>query len=72
MIVTRHRELTINMGNYESLKTGASVQYDTEQYTSADIDVKLDALLAPDLKDAAEITQVHDSYVLTWLETHNA
>lgn len=78
MILTRSREFTVNMGNYESCKIGASVTVDTEklspedyaQYKVSDAfnlaEVLLDEALASDLNEAKELTNTKDSFVLSW------
>lgn len=64
MKITRTREITVNMGNYESFKTGATVEHD--QMTVSELDEILNLALKDDLLWAAENTGTHNSYVLTW------
>lgn len=58
------------MGNYESLKTGARVEVEVigDDYQSAFLaaDDLLKRALAADLENAGEITDVRNSYILTW------
>ena len=68
------------MGNYESLRTSATIQLDTStldhrpdenDLVAAAVpicDAHLDRLLENDLREAASLTDVHNSYVLTWLD----
>lgn len=79
MIITKSREYTVNMGNYESLKFGASVTLDT---TDVDISAnnpsfeecvqwvedRLTAVLAEDMSEARVLTNTKDSYILSWKE----
>jgi len=72
MKLTRTREHVINLGNYESFRTSASVE-DTvtpelfdESITKAD--KLLDQALKNDLLEAAELSDVKNTYVLTWNE----
>jgi len=64
------------MGNYESFRTEATVEVDTDQLaieegtSPADAgfeyaDELLTKALAKDLKEAAEVTNIKDSFVLT-------
>lgn len=75
MKLTRERRFTINMGNYESFTSSASIEVDLETFASEEnpytaaakfADEKLDAILASDLKEAKELTDVRNSYVLSW------
>ena len=75
MIITKSREFTVNMGNYESLKIGASVSVDTadvpigkttDQEIFDWIEEKLTAVIAEDLAEAKALTNTKDSYVLSW------
>lgn len=54
------------MGNYESFKTGATVEADIEEEGYEGLDRILNEMLRPDLIWAAEVTGTHNSYVLTW------
>lgn len=75
MIITRGREHTVNMGNYESLKISASVTVDTaelvipidqDNHVRDFLEAKLSELLANDLAEAGALTNVKDSYILSW------
>lgn len=77
MILTRSREFTVNMGNYESCKIGASVAINTDDMKPAEgeltmeqvyavADDLLDQALASDLNEARELTHTEDSFVLSW------
>lgn len=77
MIITKSREYTVNMGNYESLKFGGSVSLDTDDVMAAGlgpekvieiIEDKLTQVLAEDLAEARALTNTKDSYVLSWKE----
>lgn len=68
MILSRSREFTVNMGNYESFKVGGSVQADSEEEGYEGLDRILKEMLKPDLVRAAEISDVKNTYILTWLE----
>ena len=80
--ITRSKEFTINMGNYESYKSGASVELqvpegmgtDDETYASlfAKADAIIESSLKEDLEKAADISGVANTYILTWLEDENA
>ena len=80
MIIVRGREHTVNMGNYESLKISASVTVDTDtiivpglmgedeliDFYNKFIDDKLTEVLAGDVNEARALTNVKDSYILSW------
>lgn len=75
MIITRGREHTINMGNYESVKPHATVSIDTsdpkvEGWTLQQIYNELDQMLidamSRDITEAKILTNVKDSYILSW------
>ena len=75
MNVTRSREYTINMGNYESLKIGASITFDSEEQNGVlgegeelhqFLDKALDVLLEDEVKEAQELTHTKDSYILSY------
>lgn len=72
MKLTRTRGHVINMGNYESLRTEATVELDLEGMTKIPqsaydkADELLAAALASDLKEAGKLTDVTDSYILSW------
>lgn len=77
MQVTRTRKFTVNMGNYESLATEASVTVDTDNYPVSlwpekgreenvfdFVESLLDKALAADLEEAGRLTDVRTSFVL--------
>lgn len=75
MIITRGREHTINMGNYESVKIHATVSVDTsspsfEGMPLQDIYDMLDQMLidamSKEVTEAKVLTNVKDSYILSW------
>lgn len=77
MNLTRSREYTVNMGNYESVKIGASVTVDTDQLVIAEgtspqeagiafAEQVLEQALAADVKEASELTATRDSFILSW------
>lgn len=71
MILRKSREFTINMGNYESVKIGASVEIDPDEVDRdvdprAFIEDKLDQLMEADVKEASELTSTRDSFILSW------
>jgi hypothetical protein len=71
MKLTRTREFVINMGNYESFRTSATVEVEIESNVLTANDKAnrmLDQSLADDLKSAAKLSNVKDTYVLTWNE----
>jgi len=72
VIISRSREFTVNMGNYESVKIGGSVQADSAEEGYEGLDRILREMLLPDLKRAAEISDVPNTYILTWLEETSA
>lgn len=77
--ITRSRAFVVNMGNYESFRTEASLETDIpvsalyaddsikRDYLDA-VDAELDKILRADLEDAASLTDVKNSYILTWNE----
>jgi len=78
MKLTRTRTYTINMGNYESFRTEATVEIDVNpsepgqvalqnEYMGAnEIAEKILALaLAKDIAEAAEVTLTQNSFILT-------
>lgn len=73
MKLTRERKLTVNMGNYESLVIGASVEVevnnpdDSVEYLAAcaRADDLLDLAIAKDLAQAQKLTYTKDSFVLS-------
>jgi len=75
MKLTKIREHTVNMGNYESLKIGATVEITDDWTTQGDYeaavvaaDKALAEALAADIAEARELTNVKDSYILSWGE----
>jgi hypothetical protein len=72
MILTVSKEFTINMGNYESVKIGGSVQADSEEEGYEGLKKTLREMLKPDLVRAGQISDVKNTYILTWLEEDNA
>lgn len=73
MKITRTREVKVNMGNYESFMTGATVEVDV-QGNQLESDYReafqmaeelLTMALAHDIKEASEVTLTKDSYILT-------
>lgn len=72
MELTRTREFVINIGNYESFRTLASVKVDGLDIIMAEdrAEQLLDAALKNDLLEAAKLSNVRDTYVLTWNEEH--
>ena len=73
MIIAANREYTVNMGNYESYKFGRSLQADTLQDLSESDPAKasdkiqsmLDDMLYDELREAAKLTDVRNSFILT-------
>jgi hypothetical protein len=68
--LTRTRRFTVNMGNYESFVTEAIVEVDGFTIEEADkkADYLLDEALKSDLQYAAKLSNVKDTYILTWNE----
>ena len=66
------------MGNYESLRTSASIEFNLDDANQSLedavplLDSMLDKALAADLKEAAVLTDVRNSYVLTWLDRRDS
>jgi hypothetical protein len=56
------------MGNYESFVTEASVEVDgfTIELANEKADILLDEALKKDLQDAANLSDVRNTYILTW------
>lgn len=56
------------MGNYESFRTSATVEVDAPGILEAEdlAETQLDAALEKDLKSAANLSDVRNTYVLTW------
>jgi hypothetical protein len=73
MLLSRSRAFTINLGNFESFRTEATVsdiEFDGPNYLSGANKVAeklLDEVLKDDLTKAGEISSVANTYVLTWL-----
>lgn len=71
--LTRTRGHVVNMGNYESLRTEATVEMtvgpenpgDMDKFYKA-MDIMLEKALARDLKESGALTNVEDSYILSW------
>lgn len=71
MILRKSREFTINMGNYESVKIGASVEIDPDEIgkdidSQSFLDDRLDQVLAEDIAEASALTNTRDSFILSW------
>lgn len=77
MILRKSREFTINMGNYESVKIGASVEIDSDDLAievgtspvdaaNRYADEALTQVLEADIKEASELTSTRDSFILSW------
>jgi hypothetical protein len=74
MLLSRSRKFVINLGNYESFATEATVSDISFEFAS-EFDAAnkkaehlLDIALKADLEKAGEISSVANTYVLTWLE----
>ena len=75
MKLTRTRAYTINMGNYESFRTEATVELDDIENLGPDepamqaanekAERMLSQALAKDIAEAAEVTLTQNSFVLT-------
>lgn len=73
MIIKRSREHTVNLGNYENVKIGATVEieFDSQEIPTQaaieNVNGLLDRLLAEDLKEAAEnVPQGQDTHLESW------
>jgi hypothetical protein len=79
VIITRSREFTVNMGNYESCKIGGSVTIDTHDlvvpadsvlkgydYAKKYANDKLADLLRADVDEAADLSGVKDTFIRSW------
>lgn len=75
MILRKTREFTVNMGNYESVKIGASVELNSAEYGNADVGEKwlseeadklLEQVMAEDIAEASALTNTRDSFILSW------
>jgi hypothetical protein len=64
------REHTINLGNYESLKIGASVETEADGIgpgLAEEMEKNLDNILANDIKEAVELLPAGStSYIQSW------
>lgn len=77
MKITRTRGYTINMGNYESFKTEATVELEVVEHSDPKIEAQrheegfakaeqlLTLALRKDLSEAAEVTLTQNSFILT-------
>lgn len=74
MKLTRTREFVVNMGNYESFRSSATVELEDPatlfDMTTARADQLLDEAIEKDLKEAANLTDVRNSFILTWNKEH--
>lgn len=72
MKITRTRDFVINLGNYESFRTSCSVEVEATNLTAANLlaEEYLDAALKNDLLEAASLSDVRNTYVLTWNKEH--
>lgn len=68
MKLTRTREFVVNMGNYESFRTSATVEVIEETLVEAErkAELFLDVALKDDLQSAASLSDVRNTYILTW------
>lgn len=72
MKITRSREHTVNLGNYENVKVGASVELSSDDFMDLEAGIKLadetlDDLLERDLKEAlANVPSSQSSHLETW------
>lgn len=71
MILRKSLEFTINMGNYESVKIGASVEIDPDEIdkdidSQSFLDDRLGTILAEDIAEASALTNTRDSFILSW------
>lgn len=73
MIIRLSREHTINTGNYENIKVGGSVEFDSDNEGLAESEINsfardaLDALLADDLKAAlAAVPEDQTTHIEFW------
>jgi hypothetical protein len=66
--LTRTREFVVNMGNYESFRTSATVEIESYDIETAEgkAEILLDAALKDDLQSAANLSDVRNTYILTW------
>jgi hypothetical protein len=74
--ISRTRAYTVNMGNFESFRTEATVEVDTDKIVIEEgtapqdagfeyADKLLTQALAKDLSEAAQVTLTKDSFILT-------
>jgi len=70
--LTRTRKFVINMSNYESFHSEATVEVDEpNEYIATDkANRLLDAALKNDLLEAASLSDVRNTYILTWNKEH--
>lgn len=75
MKITRSREHTVNLGNYENVKIGASVELSEDDFGKdadpdrmvAEANTLLDQLLERDLAEAlANVPSSQNSHLETW------
>lgn len=72
MKITRSREHTVNLGNYENVKIGASVEFEIQSARDLDVartnaDDYLDLLLKRDLDEAlANVPSSTSTHLETW------
>lgn len=82
MRIERRLDFTINMGSFESVKTGASISLDSEEICPELLaaqgpqavldtlhkmaDAALIQLTEEDLRKAGALTHKNDSFILTW------
>lgn len=72
MNVTRTRSHVINMGNYESFRTEATVTMEVERPSQVDqefhdlMDAVLTRALNADLEEASKLTTYAESYAIVW------
>jgi hypothetical protein len=73
MKITKSHEYTVNMGDFESKKTGAAIEADLEELglsfeeALAELDRKLDVILADDLAKLSDLTHKKDSFVHSYV-----
>lgn len=76
MKIVRERKYVINMGNYESFTTGCQVEITDQDLTETEKQNPIAAMnalaeayiglsLAKDLKEAAEVSGVSNTFILT-------
>lgn len=67
-----NKKFVVNMGNYESYSPEFSIELPIEEGQTLAVAMHVasqlvDAAAFADLTEAAETTDVHNSYILTWL-----